>query len=157
MRRRRFVSTLAGLSAALLLAPRAHGDEYAGPAEVFDAIDRWEADVDARLRSIAAALFSAQAFASSVLADHARFRRVRASLRGRLQLVPAAAPPAPTLSDRSLEALRTAQQALVHAHAEGLSSLGHAEAVDVLAHHMVEGARHLTVIDLWIEMESERG
>jgi hypothetical protein len=140
----------------MLFAPRVRADEYAGPAEVFDAIDRSEADVDARLRSIAVSLPSAQPFVSSVLADHDRFRRVRNDLRRRLRLPPSTLAAAPAVSDRSLEALRAAQQALVHAHAEGLSALGRAEAVDVLAHHMVDGARHLTVIELWIEMETGR-
>lgn len=156
MRRRRFLATLAGLSAVALVPSRARADEYAGPADVFDAIDRREAEVDARLRHIAAALASAQPFVSSVLAEHQRFRRVRASLRRRLRLAPKAAIVPPATVDRSLEALREAQQALVHAHAEGLVALGHAEAVDILAHHMVTGARHLTVIELWIEMEGER-
>ena len=156
MKRRLFLGSLAGFSAVALCPPRVHADEYAGAADVFDAIDQREAEVDARLHSIAAALSSAQPFASAVRADHQRFRRVRASLRRRLRLSVAAAPAAPAGVDRSLEALREAQQALVHAHAEGLSALGNAEAVDVLAHHMVAGSRHLTVIDLWIEMEGER-
>jgi hypothetical protein len=150
------MGTLAALSAASFLPPRVRADEYAGPGEVLDAIERREADVDARLRAIAAALASAQPFASAVLSDHDRFRQARADLRRRLRLSPSATPPAPVAPDRSLEALREAQLALVHAHAEGLSALGQAEAVDILAHHMVEGARHLTVIDLWIELENAR-
>ena len=157
MKRRHILGALAGLSAVALLPPRVHADEYAGPAEVLDAVDRREAEVDARLQGIAAQLSSAQPFAASVLADHRRFRRVRASLRRRLRLSPAAPIVPPAAQARSLEGLREAQQALVHAHAEGLPALGDAEAVDILAHHMVDGSRHLTVIELWIEVEGERG
>ncbi len=45
----------------------------------------------------------------------------------------------------------------MHAHAEGLPALGDAGAVAVLARHMVDASRHLTVIDLWIEAEDVRG
>jgi hypothetical protein len=154
--RRLFLGTLAALSATALLPRRVDADDYALPVEVFDAIDRLEAGVDARLRSIAAALPSAETFAAAVFADHERFRRVRAGLRRRLRVPAGAVPAPPAEPDRSLEALRTAQEALVHAHAEGLPALGDSHAVDVLAHHMVEGSRHLTVIDLWIEMEAAR-
>jgi hypothetical protein len=30
-------------------------------------------------------------------------------------------------------------------------------AVDLLARHLIDCARHLTVIDLWIQAEAERG
>ena len=46
---------------------------------------------------------------------------------------------------------------LVYAHAEGLPALGDPRAVHVLAGHLVATARHLTVIDLWIESEENRG
>jgi hypothetical protein len=65
--------------------------------------------------------------------------------------------PAGTRGGLSLVALREAQQQLVHAHAEGLPALGDAGAVAVLARHMVDASRHLTVIDLWIEAEELRG
>jgi hypothetical protein len=149
--RRRFLR-----SAGLALPGAAAATEYASASEVLDTIDRLEADVDRRLAVIANAVTGAQAFSGSVAADHAAHRAERQKLRRRLKLPGASAPP-PTKPDPSLPGLREAQQQLVHAHAEGLPVLGNAGAVDVLARHMVDGARHLTVIDLWIEAEEQRG
>jgi hypothetical protein len=131
--------------------------DYATASEVLDAIDRREADVDARLAEIARVVAGAGAFARSVAADHARRRAERMKLRRRLKLAAARPPAPPTTPDLSLAGLREAQQQLVHAHAEGLPALGDAGAVDLLARHMVDGSRHLTVIDLWIEAEELRG
>ncbi len=140
----------------LARAPRAEAKDYSGPAEVLDAIDSLEADVAARLEAIAGRLSSARPLASSFLADHARHRRVRAIVRERLRLT--APPVSPASKDqRTLDGLRTAQEALVYAHAEGLSALGDAAAVDALARNMIDLARHLTVIDLWLEAEAARG
>ena len=112
-----------------------------------------------RLAVIARATAGAQAFAGSVASDHARHRADRDKLRRRLKLPASSAPaPAPAAKpDLSLAALREAQQQLVHAHAEGLPALGDAGAVAVLARHMVDASRQLTVIDLWIEAEELRG
>ena len=82
-------------------------------------------------------------------------RADRDKLRHRLKL-PASSVPAPPPPDLSLAALREAQQELVHAHAEGLPALGDAGAVAVLARHLVDASRQLTVIDLWIEAEELR-
>jgi hypothetical protein len=96
-------------------------------------------------------------FVDSVLSDHARQRGERALLRRRLGLGPAEAQPAAiTAAEPDLAALRTEQQALVYAHAESLPALGDGYAVDVMAHHLVTLARHLTVIDMWIEAEERR-
>jgi hypothetical protein len=157
VRRRRFLASLAGVSAAAVLSVRVRADDYAWPVEVLDAIDRLEADVDARLRSLAAGLPAASPFAQAVLADHERHRHARASLRRRSGLPVPATPVVVGEAPRALDSLRSAQVALVHAHAEGLPALGDPGAVDLLARHMVEGSRHLTVIDLWIEMEENRG
>jgi hypothetical protein len=131
--------------------------EYASAAEVLDTIDRHEAEVDGRLAAIARAVPGAGAFDLSVGADHARHRVERDKLRRRLKLKASPASPAPPRPDLSLAALREAQQQLVHAHAEGLPALGDAGAVALLARHMIDAARHLTVIDLWIEAEEQRG
>ena len=124
---------------------------------MLDTIDRREVEVAGRLAAIARAIAGAQAFADSVASDQAGHRADRDKLRHRLKLpassVPAPAPPPP---DLSLAALREAQQELVHAHAEGLPALGDAGAVAVLARHMVDASRQLTVIDLWIEAEEMR-
>jgi hypothetical protein len=99
-----------------------------------------------------------KAFADSVRADHAKFARGRDALRRRLAISPAPAPDQTAPGDAtSLPALRAAQEALVHAHAEGLPALRDPYAVDVLAGHMVELSRHLTVIELWLEGEEDRG
>ena len=131
--------------------------DYASASAVLDAIDRRETDVDGRLAAIARAVAGAGTFARSVAADHVRHRTERERLRRRLKLPVSSPPAAPSKPDVSLAGLREAQQELVHVHAEGLPALGDAGAVDLLAHHMVDGARHLTVIDLWIEAEELRG
>ena len=41
----------------------------------------------------------------------------------------------------------------MHAHAEGLPAIRDAAAVDVLARHMVDDARHLAVLQMWVEAE----
>jgi hypothetical protein len=141
-----------------MVAPRtAEATDYASSAEVLDAIDRLEADAAARLHSIGAGLPAARGFTDSALADQARHRSERTSMRRRLGLAPAGATAPATIADRSLEGLRVAQEALVHAHAEGLPALRDAAAVDLLARHMAVLARHLAVIQLWIEAEDARG
>ena len=77
-------------------------------------------------------------------------------MRARLRLPSRAAARTASAGDASLDALRSLQQELVHAHAEGLPALDDVRAVQVLAGHMVEAARRLTVIDLWIELEGQR-
>jgi hypothetical protein len=156
--RRRFLRGAAAAPLVCLARPATvRATDYASAAEVLDTIDRREAEVAGRLAAIARVVTGAQAFAGSVAADHARHRADRDKLRRRLK-VPAAAAPTPAAKpDLALAALREAQQELVHAHAEGLPALGDAGAVAVLARHMVDGSRHLTVIDLWIEAEEQRG
>ena len=125
------------------------------PAEAFRAIDALEAEVEERLRALSEAVPAARALARSLLRDHERQRAERQTLERRFGL--AAAAPAPAAEPGSLSALRTAQQALVYAHVEGLPALGDPPAVDRLAHHLVALSRHLTVIDLWLEAEEDRG
>ena len=144
--------------ACLALPAAARATDYASAGDVLDAIDRLEADVDGRLAAIARAIAGAQPFAGSVAADHARHRADRHKLRHRLTLPASSAPaPAAAKTPLSLAALREAQQQLVHAHAEGLPALGDAGAVAMLARHMVDASRHLTVIDLWLEAEEQGG
>ena len=142
----------AGLVAVVSGARRAAAKDYASASEVLDAVDGLARDVAASLDAIAAALPGARAFADSVRADHARHRADRDAIRRRLRLA-ASAPPAGAPPSRDLAALRSLQQELVHAHAEGLPALDDAPAVQVLAGHMVDLSRHLTVIDLWIERQ----
>ena len=89
-------------------------------------------------------------------ARHATDPENRLLARATRLRLPAASPSAPGAVSASLDALRSAQQELVHAHAEGLPALDDAPTVRVLAGHLVEASRRLTVIDLWIELEAER-
>ena len=141
----------------LALATHVGATDYASAAEVFAAVDRLEAEVALRLRALAEATPGAKAFATSVLADHERQGRARERLRRRLGLAFSETARVEAGDLESLEALRSAQEALVHAHAEGLPALGEAFAVDVMADHLVELSRHLAVVDLWLEAEADRG
>jgi len=149
--------TAFGALALLAWPRRVDATDYGSAVEVFDAVDRLEADVGARLSAIAASLPSAQPFVSSLLGDHERHRAIRLRLRRRLHL-PAPSRPAPAAApDIALDALRAGQEALVYAHAEGLPALGDSGAVDAMARNMIDLSRHLTVIDLWVEAEGDRG
>lgn len=151
---RRAALRFAAAGPALALVAPAAAEEYAGPAEVFAAIDEREAEVAARLRVLARAVPAAAPLAESVLRDHERFRAERARLRERLRLAPAAAAfPARPGVDADLQALREAVDRLVYTHAEGLPAVRDPRSVHRLATHMVEHARHLTVVDLWLERE----
>jgi len=143
--------------AAAALVPRLEATDYADPAEVFAALDALEAEVALRLRAIVEVVPGARSFVTSALRDHEAHRAARDRLRRRLRLSPSA-PPKPAVADPvDLAALRAGQERLVYAHAEGLPALGDGLSVDILARHMVELSRHLTVIDLWIEAEGNRG
>lgn len=134
------------------IVTRADARDYASAGEVFAEIDRLEADLDARLSSLATGFPAATSFARSVRSDHERHRRARARLRRRLRVTeapPVLAPPATA----SVDAMRAIAQDLVHAHAEGLPALRDAQAVDTLARHMVDDARHLAVLQMWMETE----
>lgn len=147
-----------GVLAGASLSPTvARTRDYASPADVLNTIDRLSADVEAALSAIATRVPSTQSFAASVRADHARERADRQAIRARLRLTPAPLTAPVARPPTSLEALRAMQQDLVHAHAEGLPTLDDAAAVQVIARHLVEASRRLTVIDLWLELEEQRG
>jgi hypothetical protein len=133
-------------------ARAAFARDSSSAAQVLDAIDGLSRDLRASLDAIAATVPGARAFAESVAADHARHRAERDAIRSRRRLT-AGALPASTPPARDLEALRALQQDLVHAHAEGLPALDDPAAVATLAGHMVDLSRHLTVIELWIELQ----
>ena len=136
--------------------PRAEARDYASAAEVFAEIDRLEAELDARLSRLAATFPAAAAFADSVRADHERHRRARAGLRRRRRVAETAPGSVPD-GRVSVDTLRAIAQDLVHAHAEGLPALRDARAVDTLARHMVDDARHLAVLQMWMETEQPGG
>lgn len=156
---RRTLLRASGLAPLLALLPRreASAAEYSSAAEALDAVDRLEADVAVRLRALSDELPPVRPFVGSVLADQERQRGERARVRRRLGLPPAASQQPTAPPERDLASLRKAQEALVYAHAEGLPALDDSWSVRILARHIVELARHLTVIDLWIEAEEQRG
>ena len=82
---------------------------------------------------------------------------MRGRLRSRLGLGAPSAPKVVVEDAPDLEALRAALEKLTYAHAEALPALGDAQAVQVLARHMVDLSRHLTLVGLWIEAEERRG
>lgn len=149
-------AALAPLALALP-APRAEAVDYTSAAEVFDAIDGFEGDAAARLRRVAKERGGSRSFVLSALADHERHRLVRARHRRRLGLSPSGVKSIAEAADPSLDGLRAAQEALVYAHAEGFPALGDSLAVHDLMANMVDLARHLTVLDLWLEKEQARG
>ncbi len=154
--RRNLIRALAGGSLAVGVSVRGEATDYSSAVDVLDAIDRLERDVAGRLSAIARSLPSARPFVAASLADHERHRGARAEVRRRLHL-PASGETAPAAdADRSLAALREAQEALVYAHAEGLPALGDPWAVARLVDALVDLSRHLTTIDLWIEAEQDR-
>ena len=153
--RRAVLKTLAA-APLVVLVPRADARDYTSAAEVLAEIDRLESDLDARLAGLAAAFPAAASFAASVRADHERHRRTRASLRRRLRLTDAATASGPA-GGASVDALRALAQDLVHAYAEGFPALKDAQAVDTLARHMVDDARHLAVLQMWMETEQPGG
>jgi hypothetical protein len=147
---------LAAPGAVSALATGVEATDYSSAAEVFAAVDRGEAEVSLRLRALGEVVPGAKAFVTSVLGDHERLRRARERLRRRLGLpLPETARVEPA-DLTSLPALRSAQEALVHAHAEGLPALPDSSAVTVMAGHLGELSRHLAVIDLWLEAEESR-
>lgn len=155
--RRALLEAIAVAPALAALGARLDAAEYASAAEALAAIDAAEAEVAERLGAIGSLVASARPFVASVLRDHEAQRAARERLRRRLGLPPGAAPRPAVGDPTDLGALRSAQERLVHAHAEGLPALGDSAAVRTLARHMIELSRHLTVIDLWIEAEESRG
>jgi hypothetical protein len=136
------MGVLAALPAA---AAPAFARDYTSEAEVLDAIDVLSAEVSARFDAIARRVPRASVFAASAGLDLARHRTERGA---------AGEGPAPKLAEpHSLPRLRSALQDLVHAHAEGLPALTRGATVQRLAEHMVDLARLLTVVDLWLEAE----
>lgn len=156
--RRALLGALAAAPALLALSGRsAEATDYGSAGEVFEAIDRLEAEVAERLRLLGRRLPAARPFEASVLADQARHRAVRLDLRRRLGIALAVQNESVGAPSESLPALREVQERLVHAHAEGLPALGDSFAVARLVDALVDLARHLAVIDLWLEAEESRG
>ena len=134
------------------LAARAEARDYTSAGEVLGEIDRLESELDARLATLAVSFPAGAAFAASVRADHDAHRRTRVALRRRLRLSEAA-PSSPPAGRASVDGLRALAQDLVYVYAEGLPAIKDAQAVDILARHMVDDARHLAVLQMWMETE----
>jgi hypothetical protein len=154
--RRAFLKAAAAAPLALGGTRAARAADYQTAAQVFEAIERLEAEVDGRLAALERAAPAASVFAAGVRQDRARHQAERARLGRRLGVKSAVGLAEPFDGDASLDGLRGSQEALVHAHAEGLPALGYPPAVHRLAAHMVDLARQLTVIELWIEQEDGR-
>ena len=157
-RRRDLLKAVALAPMALVLRPEpAAAIDYASPGEALAAIDGFEAEVAFRLRALGASGSSARAFTSSLVRDLEAHGRARDQLRLRLG-VGARSPANATVEDAlDLEGLRAAQEKLTYAHAEALPALGDPQAVHLLAGHLVDLSRHLTLVGLWIEAEERRG
>jgi hypothetical protein len=154
--RREWLVAAGGL-AALVPARRAAAADYASAAEALSSIEGFEAAVHGLLQRLHLAIPAARRMVESFRRDRERHREHRARVRRRLGLAaPAATAPAES-AEAPLSALREAQSALVYAHAEALPTLHDSVSVGLLMADMVDLARHLTVIDLWIEAEAARG
>jgi len=141
----------------MALAPPALGADYASADEALAAIEGLEAEVERFLLRLERTAASSRPLVASFRRDRDRHRSHRARVRRRLGLPSSETAAASEAPDAALPALREAQSALVYAHAEALPALGDAVSVSLLLEDMVDLARHLTVIDLWIESEAARG
>jgi hypothetical protein len=157
-RRRDLLKAVALAPVALVLRPEpASANDYASAGEALAAIDGLEAEVAFRLRALGAGVSSARAFTASLVRDLEAHGRARDQLRLRLGLG-GRSPAKEAVEDAlDLEGLRAVQEKLTYAHAEALPALADAQAVQLLAGHMVDLSRHLTLVVLWIEAEERRG
>ena len=150
MRRRGVLRALASLPVAAAV-PAAEGRDYRSPGEVLGAIEPLARAVEARLEAIVRRVPRAAPFAASAKADLERHRRERGALK---VAGPGAARGAGRVEEAaSLPRLRETLVELTHAHAEGLPALGDNTSVRLLAAHMVDLARLVAVVDLWIDAE----
>ena len=124
--------------------------------QLFAQVHRLSAEIDGRLAAVASAQPAARTLATSLARDLQRHADERRRVEPRLG-VTRPVPSAPAGVDATLAGLRGAQETLMLAYADGLSALRHdPAAVRLLAGHMVDVARHLTITDLWIA-EGSRG
>lgn len=150
---------LRGAAALVALAggQPAGAAEYASAADALAAIAGFETDVDRYLLRLHRTVPTARRMIDSFRRDRARHQADRARVARRLGLAHAASVAASEAATAPLDAVREAQAALVYAHAEALPTLGGAPAVGILMGNMIDLARHLTLLDLWIEAEAARG
>jgi hypothetical protein len=145
---------LSGL-AFLAGSRRAPAAEFPSGEAALDAMEARSETVEAALQDLAHNSRPFGRGAASFLADLRRHRQDRARVRKLLGLLPphVETPPPKTAT---LTDLRAAQQELVFAHAEGIPALGSPAAASVIVLDLVDVARHLAVIDSWIEAGASR-
>jgi hypothetical protein len=114
----------------------------------FQEIGRLAADVRGRLEALGEGPPAVRALARSLAGDLRRHAAERERLSRRLLPAPVAEPMA-RRADADLDALHQAQEALMLAYADGLTVLPDGGAVRVMAGHMADVSRHLTIVDLW--------
>jgi hypothetical protein len=158
-RERRDLLKAAAVLPVLLLTRRAGATDYASAGEALAAIDALASEVDVRLQRFESLGATARAFAASLRNDLAHHHAERAEVARRLRAVLKVSGPSGGAAalDADLEGLRAAVEKLAYAHAEALPALGDSAAVTVLARHLVDTSRHLTLVSLWIEAEALRG
>jgi hypothetical protein len=150
---------LLGAAAALIAvggARRAHAADYTSAIEALSAVEGFEAEVERYWLRLHRIVPGSRPMLESFGRDRERHRAHRARVRRRLGLGPSASPAASEAPAAPLAAVREAQSALVYAHAEALPTLNDAVSVGLLIGDMVDLARHLTLVDLWIEAEATR-
>jgi len=131
--------------------------DYASADDALGAIEGFEADVDRYLLRLHRTVPAARAMIESFRRDRERHRTHRVRVRRRLGLGASATAAASEAREAPLDLVREAQSTLVYAHAEALPTLDDSVSVGLLLGDMVDLARQLTVIDLWIEAEAARG
>ncbi len=153
---RRELLGAAAAATALAGARRASAADYASAGEALSAIEAFEAEVDGQLRRLQRVQPAARRMLDSFGRDRERHRAHRARVRRRLGLADAGPPAVSEAATAPLPDVRAAQSALVYAHAEALPTLGDVVSVGLLMADLVDLARHLTLLDLWIEAEAAR-
>ncbi len=138
------------------LPRRARATDYATAADALDAIEGFEAEVERFYLRLDRSVPASRTMIASFRRDREQHRRHRDRVRRRLGLPRSETAAASEAATGALPELREALSALVYAHAEALPALGDAIAVSLLLADLVDLARHLAVVDLWIEAEAAR-
>jgi hypothetical protein len=129
-------------------------DTFPSADAALDAMDARSLTVEASLEALRLDSAPLRKGATSILADLRRCRQNRLAVRRLLGLLPVAPSPSAPKST-SLRDLRAAEQDLVFAHAEGIPVLGNPRAVSLLVPDLLDVARHLALVDLWLEEEDK--
>ncbi|HET7293663.1 MAG TPA: hypothetical protein VFM88_14660 [Vicinamibacteria bacterium] len=136
---------------------RARAADYATAKDALEAIEGFEAGVERFYLRLDRTTPASRLMIASFRRDRHRHRAHRDRIRRRLGVPRPEAAAASESASGALPDLREALSSLVYAHAEALPALGDPVAVSLLLADLVDLARHLTVVDLWIEAEADRG